>query len=220
MVDPWYDRDPTLFEIQKREVQSQYPNLHFYREHDLIFVRGSFPLIAAGRVLDRFSIEIELPRNRQEDIPIIRETGGRIPRISDNHINVTNQAGDICLFVPEERWRIFPFGSSLLEFLNGPVRNYFLGFALKELGESWPFGERPHGKAGIFEYYGELLGTSDEQVIRKYIQCLSKKALKRHWSCPCGSGKKIRNCHVAEIQELREKVPWSYALRSLEHLRR
>jgi hypothetical protein len=218
MIEPWYDRNPKLLEIQKQEVQSQYPNLHFYREEDLVFVRGSFPLLQAGRVLDRFNIEIELPRNRPDDIPVIREKSGRIPRTSDNHINVAS--GDICLFVPEERWRLFPVGSGLIDFLNGPVRNYFVGFALKELGEPWPFGERSHGKAGIIEYYSELLSTSDEHVIRRYIQCLSKKSFKRHWPCPCGSGKKIRNCHAAEIQELRKRISWSYASKSLEHLGR
>lgn len=216
MMEPWYDRDPTLLDRQKQEVQSEYPTLHFYREHDRLFVRGSFPLLHDGRVLDRFSIEIELPRNRPDDIPIIRETGGRIPRLNDNHINVAS--GDICLFVPEERWRIFPTGSNLADFLNGPVRNYFLGFSLKQLGEPWPFGERPHGKDGIIQYYNELLGTSDEVVIRRYIQCLSKKSFKRHWPCPCGSGKKIRNCHSSQIQDLREKIPWAYATRSLGYL--
>ncbi|HEV7746133.1 MAG TPA: hypothetical protein VGO56_14130 [Pyrinomonadaceae bacterium] len=216
MMATWYDRDPTLLDGQKQEVQSEYPTLHFYRERDRLFVRGSLPLVHDDRVLDRFSIEIELPRNRPDDIPIIRETGGRIPRVTDNHINVAH--GDICLFVPEERWRVFPTGSSLLDFLKGPVRNYFLGYSLKQLGEPWPFGERPHGKDGIIQYYSELLGTSDEKIIRRYVQCLSKKSFKRHWPCPCGSGKKIRNCHGSQIQELREKIPWAYAMKSLRYL--
>lgn len=216
MPAAWYDRDPSIFEREKREVQAEYPSLHFYREGDRMTVRGSFPLRHGGKDLDRFQIEVQLPRNRKDDIPVIRETGSRIPRLNDNHIN--DLSGDICLFVPEERWRIFPVGSTLLDFLNGPVRNYLLGFALKELGERWPFGERPHGPAGIVEFYSELIGTSDRRVIRDYIQCLSKKSFKGHWPCPCGSGKKTRNCHASQIQDLRKKIPWNYAMKSLQQL--
>lgn len=217
MATAWYDRDRSVFDREKREVQAEYPNLHFYRDDNRMIVRGGFPLRHDGKDLDRFQIEIELPRKRKDDIPVIRETAGRIPRSNDNHVN--ELTGDICLFVPEERWRIFPVGSTLLAFLNGPVRNYFLGIALKELGEPWPFGERPHGRAGIIEFYSELIGISDPEVIERYIQCLSKQSFKGHWACPCGSGNKIRNCHASEILELKEKVPWYYARKSLEQLR-
>jgi hypothetical protein len=30
-------------------------------------------------------------------------------------------------------------------------------------------------------------------------------------------GKKIRNCHDAKLKELRGKIPWSYARRSLSY---
>src|SRR5262245_29145603 len=102
---PWYDSDPSPLEQWKQDLQTQYPTLQFYRERDRILVRGSYPLVHDGRVLDRFSIEIELPRNRKDDLPVIREIGGRIARITDNHVN---PGGDVCLFVPDERWRIFP----------------------------------------------------------------------------------------------------------------
>lgn len=218
MPDAWYDREPRVLELEKQQVRSEYPTLHFYREGDRMIVRGSFPLRHEGKDLERFQIEVELPRNRKDDIPVVRETGGRIPRLNDNHIN--ELTGDICLFVPEERWRLFPVGSSLLEFLNGPVRNYFLGVALKELGEPWPFGERPHGNAGIIEFYSELIGTTEPGVVKQYVQCLSKQNFKGHWPCPCGSGNKIRNCHASDILKLREKIPWQYARKSLEHLSR
>ncbi len=216
MKRPWYEIDAWLLERWTQEVQSQYPTLQFFRERDGIVVRGSFPLLHDGRVLDRYSIEIELPRNDPDDIPVIRETGGRIARIENNHVN--KAAGDICLFVPDERWRIFPLGSSLLNFLDGPVRNYFLGFSLKQLGEPWPFGERPHGKDGIIQLYAELLGTSDLQTITRYLECLSRATLKGHWLCPCGSGKRIRKCHRLQINDLREKIAPALAAKSLRSL--
>jgi hypothetical protein len=37
---------------------------------------------------------------------------------------------------------------SLLDYLDGPVRNYFRGHLLVEWVEPWPFGEWDHSKAG------------------------------------------------------------------------
>lgn len=213
----WHQREPQEFERQKREVQMAYPHLHFYPEGDDVFIRGSFPLEHDGKVLDRYSIEIELPRNYPEAPPIVRETGGRIPRTADNHFSRLN--GELCLFVPDERWQHSPAGTTLLEFLNGPVRNHFLGLSLVQLGEDWPFGERSHGGAGIIESYSELLGTNDERIVLQYVDYLSKPALKGHWPCPCGSGKKLRHCHLIEVQELRQKIPHEVAAKSLKFLK-
>jgi SEC-C motif len=213
---PWHLRAPDEFEEQKRQVQVEYPNLHFFPGTNGVVIRGSFPLIYEGKVLDRYLVEIELTESYPAELPIVREIGGRIPHTSDNH--VSGPKGDICLFVPDERWRHFPRGATLVDFLSGPVRNYFLGVSLRQLGQEWPFGERPHGRAGIIESYRELLGINDEPTIIRYIECLSKSDLKGHWSCPCGSGKKLRQCHLSAIQELRKKISSSTAARSLKYL--
>lgn len=212
----WHILKPELLARMKEDVQSAYPNLRFYAEEEAVFVRGEFPLIDEGQTLDRFSIEIELPRYDPDEIPILREVGGRIFRTADNHIN--GPSGDICLFVPDERWRIYPRGSTLLDFLNVPVRNYFIGYCLVEMGEPWPFGQRSHGADGIFEYYSELLCTDDRQVVMRYLECLSSPTLKGHWDCPCGSHKRIRNCHQAKLNELRAKIPPSTAQYSWDNL--
>lgn len=195
------------------ELRVEYPNLQLYLESGRAFLRGSFPLIYEGKALDRFLIEVEMPSDSQ-DLPIVREIGGRIPRILDNHIE--GPAGNICTMVPEERYRVFPRGAPLLQFLNGPVRNYFLGITMREIGLPWPFGERPHGRAGVIEFYTELVGSSDEEVIRQYMLCIRSRQLRGHRPCPCGSGKKIRNCHIALITELRLLIHRSDAARSHE----
>ena len=214
----WHQRKPEEFERQKREVQMAYPHLHFYLEGETMFIRGSFPIEHNGDTLERYSIEITLPSDYPTVVPIVRETGGQIPRLADNHFNSAN--GELCLFVPTERWRYFPVGATLLDFLNGPVRNHLLGLSLRRLGEKWPFGERSHGEAGIIESYSELLGTREEAAIIQYVECLSKPNLKGHWPCPCGSGKKLRQCHLPFINDLRQKVSVSDAAKSLSFLKR
>ena len=115
MSQPWHRANPALFEKEKAEVEAAYPNLHCHIASEVVFVRGTFPIVFNEGVLDRYLIEIELPREYPKSIPIIRETGGRIPRTVDRHMNPAD--GTACVLLPDERWRVWPHGSTLLRFL-------------------------------------------------------------------------------------------------------
>lgn len=82
----------------------------------------------------------------------------------------------------------------------------------------WLFGERSHNALGVIEYYKEELGTDDPATVTRFIMYLSKKAIKGHWDCFCGSGKRMRHCHFAKLLEMREKIPQEVADRSLKML--
>lgn len=202
---------------ERVDVEAAYPDLHFHIENGRITLRGTFRIVFEGEVLDRYAIEIEIPPSYPRSIPIVREIGGRIPHASDFHVNPTD--GTCCVILPDERWKVWPIGSSLLAFLNGPVRNFFLGQSLVELGGPWPFGQWGHGAGGIREYYSDLLGTSDVKVILRYLDCMGKKKMKGHWSCPCGSGKRLRECHWEFVQDLMTKIPRRVAMDSLNKVR-
>jgi hypothetical protein len=212
----WHQRNPALFKQEKTEVESQYPQLHVVVTGDLVVVRGSFPVVAEGVVRDRYSVEIKLPKDHPNALPAVREVGGRIPRTPERHINVDGAA---CVLLPDERWRIWPPGSRLLSFLQGPVHNFFLAQSLVEKGDPWPFGQWGHGAVGIREYYAELINTTELQVIRAYLQCLAAKEVKGHWPCPCGSEKRLRNCHMSTVLDLRVKIRVLDAAHSLNYLR-
>lgn len=204
MKNVWFKKDPGLFESLKADVAAVYPNLHFYVEKDLVLLRGTFPILHEGKVLDRYSVEIKLLPDYPESIPIVREIGDRIPRVADYHMN---SCGDTCLFLPDERWEAYPPGTNFIDFLKGPVHNFFLSQALVQTGQPWPFGQHGHGANGIRDYYSKLLATEDPIAILKYLGYLSKPRLKGHWDCPCGSGKRLRNCHVNMLNDLRDKIP-------------
>jgi hypothetical protein len=108
---------------------------------------------------------------------------------------------------------------ALLQFLDGPVRDFFLGQSLVGLGDPWPFGQWGHGTDGIRQYYAELVGTDDIRVISQYLDYLSKKKIKGHWPCPCRGGKRLRECHGALVQDLTTKIPRRIAAESLGKLR-
>jgi hypothetical protein len=87
MTHLWHRENPELYEKEKAEVEARFPNLYLAHEGDIVFVRGSFAVMFEGRVSDRYSIELQLPRDHPKSLPLVREVGGRIPHHNDRHIN-------------------------------------------------------------------------------------------------------------------------------------
>jgi hypothetical protein len=216
MKESWYRANNQLFTRLKQEIEREYPDLRVIVEGGTVFARGSFSVKDGDDILDRFLIQLEFPRDFPDSIPILREIGGRIPWHQDRH---TNTNGESCPIVPEE-WLLRSDRDSILEFLAGPVRNFFLGQLAVEQGRHWPFGERPHGISGLLESYAELIGTSDSAAVRRYLDYLSRDIVKGHWDCPCGSNKRLRDCHLEAVKTLRQKIPPWVARSAFARLRK
>jgi hypothetical protein len=222
MPRAWHETNPTLLFGVQEAVQTAYPSLHFTTMNGVVFMRGSFPLTDGTTVLDRYSIEVEFATDHPQGVPKVREVGGRIPRTVDRHI--VDASGLACLFVPDERAWLYPVNATVLDFLNGPVRSFFLSQSLFELEGRWPFGQRSHGIQGILEFYAEVLETQDVKLILEYLDLLKHREIRGHWRCPCGSGRRLRDCHLLKIVNLHAKIPpsragWSWLLirRTLFH---
>jgi hypothetical protein len=213
----WQRDDPAFYEKEKAEIGAHFSSLHFVVESDLVYVRGSFPVVFEGQALDHYTIELGLAQNHPAVLPIVRETGGRIPHHEDRHINAAD--GVACVLIPDERWRFWPSGAPLLKFLIGPLHSFFLAQTMVEEGEPWPFGQWAHGPKGIFQFYRELLQTSNLRVISTYLDYLSAKRVKGHWPCPCKSGRRLRDCHFKQVQNLRDKIARKDAENSLAILK-
>lgn len=217
MRKPWHEENPELVEEIRTDLRARYPSLHLFIEPDgSAVVRGTFPVLSPeGRVLDRYQIFIELLADYPSSLPVVREVGGRIPWKAEFHVNADGVA---CVLLPDDRWRCFPEGAPFVQFLDGPVHDFFLGQSLVALGEDWPFGQWRHGAEGVYEYYCWFLRTDDVETVLRHLQVLAKLSLKGHWECPCGSGEKIRRCCRARIADLRAKIPPGVARKALETL--
>ncbi len=213
----WHERDPTLVEQIRDDLRARQPNLHlFIGANAGAVIKGTFAVRSpAGAVLDRFQIVIELFDDHSRSLPIVREVGGRIPWREDFHVE---RDGRACVLLPDDRWRCFPEGAPLRQFLDGPLHDYFLGQSLVALGEDWPFGGWGHGAEGIIQYYKQLLETDDPKTILRFLQVMAKLNLKLHLPCPCGSGNKIKKCCTARVIEMRRRIPPAIARKSLERL--
>lgn len=199
------------------ELLEKYPNLYaFTNQKGFIEVAGIFPLLGAnGEELDRYTISIILPKEFPRELPIVYEVGGRIPNKAEFHVNTD---GSACVFIPDDRWRCFPVDGSLIEFLDGPLYNFFLSQTYYSEHGKWPFGEWSHGKEGLREYYQWLIGANDLLTIGRFLHLLTKNNLKKHYACACGSGKVVKQCCIEKISDLREKVTPEIAKKAMNSL--
>lgn len=218
MPRSWMKARPELVEDVRKSLDGSFQNLHLFVVDGVAEVRGSFPVLAAdGRILDRYSVRIRFPDRYPDDLPVVEEVGGRIPRTADRH--VYPDSGACCLLLEEARWEAFPVGDSFRKFLEGPVQAYFLGQSLVERGEAWPFGEWSHGALGIAEYYAEILDTTDLATIRRFVGLLALSEAKGHHVCFCGSRQRLRRCCGDLIATWRARIPVETARVSASMLR-
>jgi len=212
----WLHEKKVALERLKEELALAYPTLHVYLDKEWVKVQGSFPIEEQGQEIDRFKVRIWIPPNFPQDPPRVFEIGGRIPRVPDRHV-YTN--GQCCLFFSDAFRIRHPNGMQFLDFLRGPVRDYFLGQIATESGQSWPFGQLGHSKQGVFEFYEEELQVTGQDAVLRYLACVSYETLKGHHKCPCGSGLRLRDCqHRTKVDELRTRIPRDVALGALKRL--
>lgn len=209
---------PALYSELQDQLRAEFRTLRISTEDGKAFVRGALPISGAdGSELGRFQIEIELSDDFPKSVPVVRETAGKIPKDLDRHINYD---GTACLFVRDETWKYWNKGSTLVDFIKGPVYQFFLGQIYYAEHSAWPFGQRNHFGLGVAEYYFEELGTTSLFVVEAFLELLSVRNLDPRKPCYCCSFVQLRKCHQSKVLDLRSKIPRNVATVSLRQLRR
>lgn len=197
-------------------LRTRYPGLTARLTESGVTIEGMLQLRRDGMPFESFLLEIQLAQDPNSRQPKVFEIGGRIPRLSVNHIN---KDGSLCVGVAEEVWLLLRGRFEIGRFIDEVLEPYLLGVACKLRGEEWPFGERSHGAPGICEFYGEHFGTKEPTRVLEIIEVLLADAPKGHWRCPCGSGQVIRKCHRQQLLEFRErKIPTQMLIGSAIHI--
>lgn len=168
--------------------------------------------------LNDFELKIRISNNYPKEPPVVFETGGKIPRIGERHIN---RSGDCCILV-WEHWQLTAADVSFGSYFTGPLHQYFLGQHHYDLLGYWPFGERAHGFPGLIEAYAEVLEFPDMspglEPLKQTLRLLSQEWPKGHWPCPCGSAQKLRKCHWDKLKEIHGRVSPETAKKMLKNL--
>ena len=197
------------------------PELYAVDEGREVVIRGKYQLREQVTGHDpsppiaKYDIEMGLAKDFPKTEPQVFEVGGRIPREVDRHVS---SDGTCCVTVWEVWLAIAP-QVSFEAFLTGPVHEFFLSQLWYELHGEWPFGEWSHGVKGVEEACAQVLGIpGNGGRLCAYLVVLTKQVPKGHWACPCGSGKRLRDCHFEQVVELHRKIPPPLATRVLGRL--
>ena len=203
--EPWHRLRPESLRMLREDIEEHYPTLHvIVGEDDIVRVAGMFPVRdAEGTCIDGYEVRLDLPPDYPRGLPEVYETGGRIPWTDKRHVNTD---GTACVMMPEERHRIWPRGEPLSRYLDGPLRNFFLGQLARDHDDPWPFDEWSHGEEGFNEFVQQELGSSDPIVIRRFLWLLQDNPVSYRKPCPCGSHRQTRDCCRSKIVVLRRVV--------------
>ncbi|MEW6067094.1 MAG: hypothetical protein AB1610_02190 [Nitrospirota bacterium] len=183
------------------ELAEQYPGLALTEgDYDTWVVRGVLEFSATYEgvsIRDNFHIEITITKDYPDTPPIVKETGGRIPK--EFH---TSPDGSLCLGAPIEVRMKFAKNQSLLGFVNEQVIPFLYSYCYFEQHGEMPFGELSHGGKGILEYYRQLFNASSDVISTELLKILAENNYKGHHECPCRSGKRIRDCHGGLLRKI------------------
>ena len=206
------------FLTEIRDVLSKHqPELNAEIFNDDIILKGTIITTGPFGPFDSFKILAVIFDGFPLVEPFVWETGGRIEPIEDMHISPEQK---ICCLGVWEEWLIRAPDHSFESFLIGPCHSFFVSQSEFERTGDWPLGSRSHGRKGVVESFSDLLGVEkNDELVKDYLAILSLRQIKGHHYCPCGSEKRLRNCHIVELKNLQKTISSSMAKRMFQRLR-
>lgn len=183
-------------EEQIQEIIIRFPELKLSKTDNNILISGKIDINCEyldEHIIDEYEVRIVI-NNYPENLPIIRETNKRIP-LKYGHVY---KDGELCLATDDEIKLTLGENFTLNQWIDNFVIPYFFGYSYFEKYGVMPFGERSHGARGIKEFYKDFFGVDTEKKTISFLNFISSfknYKYKGHHICPCGSGKRVRDCH-------------------------
>ncbi len=201
-----YSVNIDLIRKEHRKLTEKHPGLLLKIKNDGTYtIRGrmSFSKVYKGKKIDdTYKIEILIPGNYPDEIPKVKEIGGRIDKCPNNHISYD---GTLCLGSPIRNQIKFLKEPNLLGLTENLVVPFLFALSYKEEYGKLPYGELSHGEKGLLEDYYSLFKVKDYITVLKFLLYLSGKQGIIKEYCLCGSGKKFKNCHKKQLINLTRK---------------
>lgn len=220
----WFDADPEYFRKEQAAVATEQPGLSLEivpkgtrvtESHSLTcdraICRGKYALRVpdSDRSYD-YSITVITHATHPEGLPTLCCNDTKLP--SGNLARHIMSDGTACLGVGAEIKRRLHPENGLVGMFHDLVSPFLAWQVYYETnGHAPPTGQRAHFGKGILEFYAEDLGLPDLSGVPDFMKLLAKQDRpKGHLICPCGSGKKLRDCHGDLIWRARENLPWQH----------
>lgn len=184
-------------------VQREFSGMHLVAGED-----AEFPWVVGGSlsfdreyggvaIADDYLVSIHIPVDYPEKIPIVRETGGRIPRDIDFHKYSDDR---LCLAAPHGLNKVFFKDPTLLGLINNLIIPFCYANSYLEKYKKRPWPELAHAQNGIIQYYSSYFGI-EVACVPGFLRLLASTKLEPRDKCPCGSERQLSKCHGEKIRE-------------------
>jgi hypothetical protein len=207
-----------LFRQQITEAAITYPELKVSVRDGIELLSGTFRVIDdEGKEWNSFQIEIRFNPTFPYLFPELAEVGGKIPKISDWHIN---ENGGCCITVPLLEVNSCKYGITVLQFIQNHVKPYLFNQAHRFEKGYYAHQEFAHGVYGILECYQELFNEKELEKVIGYLKTLKYIEFGKKNACFCGRKAKFRKCHP-EVFRLFKYIPGNFIddeIKRLVHL--
>ncbi len=174
--------------INQEELRKRFPEL-IYSE-SMNEINGKIHIECKCRdeyINDSFEIKIKLI---DSGIPEVFDICKRI-KMSYGHIYNNSK---LCLATDLEQ-ELYLRNHSIYEWIDEYVIKYFISYIFYQKYKVFPFEDHSHGEKGILEFLREFWNVENDYIAKKILEYICTKPYRGHNSCPCGSGKRLRNCH-------------------------
>jgi len=192
------------FERDFKNAKILFPKLvyTYNTEHGMWCITGQLDICdVKGVYWDTFDIILVVPKSYPYCIPLLMETSKLIPREIDWHIS---PEGFCCMDVEHNLIAMSKRGINLANFIKDKVYSFFANQLYKLETQHYAGAEYEHHVAGVLQYYREKHNISKAETVLIFLDnVLSKTGIGRNEPCPCGSGHKIKNCHLEAIDTMK-----------------
>lgn len=192
------------FERDYVTVEEFFPKLSYFWNSKLRhwIIKGDLDICdTKGDYWETFNIIIVVPQNYPNCIPVVIENSELIPRDIDWHIS---KGGACCIDIEHNLIAMSKRGININSFIREKIYPYFANQRYKFSKEKYAGKEYAHHLDGVIQYYIEDLYLISPEIIIHFLErILSKNLIGRNNKCPCGSGKKIKECHLDQIDTIK-----------------
>lgn len=131
----------------------------------------------------------------KSSLPFVYDVNKKIKRSYEHRYS----DGRLCLATDIEQLLFIRSTKSICLWIERYVESYYISYEYFQKYAIYPFGQYSHGQQGIIEFYEKYFNLDNEQNSLNIIKYIFFNNYRGHNLCPCGSNKKIRNCHGSII---------------------
>jgi len=163
------------------------------------------PEIQATFLVDSFQVEI----GSTDGGPYLKVLGTRLPETAERYglelidLHVYRDQS-VCFAAPQKIAGEWASGITVACYIWRYVLPFLYEQAFFDRHGRWPWGELAHGALGLVEWLGRERNPTNGDVMRTILflrssseeaRALIQTRARRHHMCPCGSKKRLRDCH-------------------------